>query len=196
MPAAFVGRRDALGLATLFVFGVGSCKRLFGPGDGMKDVASVPDKNGKKRVLSVPASWTEDVEKNPAAEIASGSRADDAYVMVICEPKADFPGYSLDRYSDLTRSQVMKNLIGGKSGAKVKSQIADHPAIEVELRGGFRDGSTDADGGSQTTNLVYLHTSIELEASYCQVVGFTNGRRWDTASTTLRKIAQTFREEG
>lgn len=191
-----LGRRSALGLATGLLLLPTSCKRLFGAGDGQKVLTSAPDKNGKKRSLSVPVSWSEDVEKNPAAEIAAGSRTEDTFAMVICEPKAEFPGYTLDRYSDLTRAQVMKNLAGGKSGAKVKLQIAERPAIEVELRGGFRDGSTDEDGGTRTTNLVYLHTSVELEASYCQVVGWTNGRRWDSASALLRKVASSFREEG
>jgi hypothetical protein len=192
-----LGRRSALGLATgLLLFTPTSCKRLFGNGDGTKMLISAPDKNGRKRALSVPTSWSEDVERNPAAEIASGSRSDDTFAMVICEPKGDFPGYTLDRYSDLTRAQVMKNLTGGKSSAKVKLTIAEHAAIETELRGGFRDGSPDDDGGARTTNLVYLHTSVELEASYCQVVGWTNGRRWDSASTLLRKVAASFHEEG
>jgi hypothetical protein len=173
-----------------------SCKRVLGRSDGMREVTSTKDKNGKRRVLAVPASWSEDVEKNPAAEIASGSRTDDTFAMVICEPKSDFPSYTLDRYSDLTRAQVMKSRSGGKSGTKVKLAIDGHPAIEVELRGSFKDGETDGDGGARTTNLVYLHTSVELPESYCQVVGWTNGRRWDSASATLRKVAQSFREEG
>ncbi len=198
VSADLVGRRDVLGLAAgagILLAG-SSCKGLFSKGDGFRQLKSPPDKAGRRRSLSVPDGWTEDVERNPAAEIASGSRKDDTFVMVICEPKADFPGYSLDRYSDLTRGQVMKNLTGGKSGAKVKSMINERPAIEAELRGGFRDGSTDDDGGTRTTNLVYLHTSVELETSYCQVVGWTNGRRWDGANALLRTVAASFHEEG
>lgn len=187
-----------LGLATgaCIFLASSSCKRLFGTSDGTRPLTSAPDKAGRRRALSVPTAFGEDVEKNPAAEIAAGSRGDDAFVMVICEPKSEFPGYTLDRYSDLTRAQVMKNLTGGKSSAKVRLVIDGRPAIEAELRGGFRDGSTDEDGGARVTNLVYLHTSVELETSYCQVVGWTNGRRWDANNALLRKIAASFHEEG
>lgn len=193
-----VGRRCVLGLAAGagIVLASSSCHRLFGKSDGTKKLMSAPDKTGRRRALSVPETWSEDVERVPAAEIASGSRSDDTFVMVICEPKSEFPSYTLDRYSDLTRGHVMKNLSGGKSGAKVKRTIDERPAIEAELRGGFRDGSTDEDGGTRTTNLVYLHTCVELETSYCQIVGWTNGRRWDTASPLLRTVAQSFHEEG
>jgi hypothetical protein len=163
------------------------CKRLFGMGkDARTKTVSSPEpagSGGARRALDVPVSWTEDIERNPAAELAVGSREEDVFVMVICEPKKDFQGYTLERYAELGRASVMKNLAGAKSGAKVDVQIGERRGVEAELSGTFRDAK-----------LAYLHTSVEVPASYCQVTGWTSEARWAEKSPLLRKVTATFRE--
>jgi hypothetical protein len=189
-----ITRRRVLGMTALL--GVAGCKRVLGQGDETRTVFGTKDKLGKLRALSVPKSWTEDIEKNPAAEIVAGNRDDDVFVMVLSEPRTDFPNYTLDRYGELTRSSVARNLSGGKVSAKVAVTVQGRAGVEAEIRGGFRDGTSLPDGGAHVANLVYLHTSVELERSYCQVVGWTSADRWDEKSALLRKVTASFHEEG
>src|SRR4051812_12164300 len=62
--------------------------------------------------LTVPGSWKVD-KLNDQAAIQASNRMGELYVVVLTEPKEDFTDMTLQKYSELTRSQQLKAMKNG-----------------------------------------------------------------------------------
>lgn len=132
--------------------------------------------------LVVPKDWSELRDLNDAAELQGGNRSKEQYVMVLSENKVDFDNMTLQRHHQLTRDALMRKMKNPTAGEPVEITINGRPALQEEI------------GGTQErTNIVFLHTTVEEEHSFHQILAWTSKARWDEQKDKLHEVTRSFR---
>jgi Domain of unknown function (DUF4190) len=148
-------------------------------GSGKEIVSS----NGNAR-LTVPKDWSELSDLNAAAELQAGNRSKEQYVMILTENKADFEDMTLQRHHQLTREAMLQKMKNASGTEAVELTIDGQPAMQDELTG-TQDGM----------NIVFLHTTVEGDKGFHQILAWTSKSRWDGQKEHLREITRSFRGE-
>ncbi|HEX5732454.1 MAG TPA: hypothetical protein VF131_06440 [Blastocatellia bacterium] len=157
-------------------------KRLFG--DSGKSVKTVTSTDGRSQ-LSVPGNWKTERTLSEGAELQVSDRANEMYVVVLSESKADFDNITIDKHAELTRGIVLGNLSSPQTTTPVKITINGRPALQNEIRGAV-----------EKTNLVYLHTTVETPKYFHQIVAWTLPSRFDKNREKLQEVVRSFKETG
>jgi hypothetical protein len=136
----------------------------------------------KKTQISVPSTWAA-LELNEAAEIQLGSEKDEAYLIVLNELKDDMYGWNLEKHSRVTLGSLLAKVsfpvvIGPKA-----LTIGGRPAIQYEVR-----------GASNNRNVIYIHTTVDGEKYFSQILAWTLPSHADAVRPQLLKASATFRE--
>jgi hypothetical protein len=143
----------------------------------------VVSSDGVSRV-TVPKDWSELKDLNDAAELQAGNRSKEQYVMVLSESKSDFDGMTLSQHHQLTRNAMLRKMTDPKASEPVEGTINGHNALQDEI-GGTQDG----------VNIVFLHTTVEGDEKFHQILAWTSKSRWDEQKEKLREVTRTFRSE-
>jgi hypothetical protein len=134
-------------------------------------------------VVSVPGSWNEEKELNAKANMQAANRLKELYIIVISEPKEDFEEMTLENHSELTRAGFMKSLKGAQITGPVSLTVNKNPAVQYEIS-----------GSSNNVKIVALHTTIESEKYYHQILAWTIKSRIEKNKPILQKVVQSFKE--
>ena len=134
--------------------------------------------------LTVPKDWSELSDLNAAAEIQAGNKSNEQYAMVLSDNKADFEGMTLKRHHQLTRDAMLKKMTNASATEAVEITIDGQPAMQDELSG-TQDGM----------NIVFLHTTVEEEDGFHQILAWTSKSRWDGQKGNLQEVTRSFRGE-
>jgi hypothetical protein len=143
-----------------------------------REIVSV---DGNVRLL-VPKDWSELKDLNEAAQLQAGNRSKEQYVMVLSENKADFDNMTLQQHHQLTRDAMMQKMKNPTAGEAAETTINGRPALQEEISG-TQDG----------TNIVFLHTTIEEEQSFHQILAWTSKSRWEQQKDKLQEVTKSFR---
>jgi hypothetical protein len=147
-----------------------------------KEKKILKDKEGNFEI-AVPAAWEEESDLNDMAEVQTGHRSSDMFAIVLVDNKADLHEVDLQKHSDITRTSLENSLKAVNESEPKQLTIDGKPALQYEIRGAY--GST---------NLIYLHTTIEGSNRYYQIVAWTTPSRWEKNRSTLEKITEYFHE--
>ena len=137
--------------------------------------------DGESRLV-VPKDWSELKDLNEAAELQAGNRAKEQYVMVLSEKKADFTDMTLQKHHQLTREAMMKKMANPVAAETVDLIVDGHPALQEEIN-----------GTQEGVNIVFLHTTIDGDKSFHQILAWTSKSRWPKLKETLEEVTRSFR---
>ena len=139
--------------------------------------------DGKSR-LTVPQDWGALEELHKAAELQAGNKADEQFIIVISESKMDLDGMTLEKHHGITREAMLGKLKNPSASETEKVTINGQAALQDEL-GGTQE--------EEATNIVFLHTTVEDEANFHQILAWTTKSRWDSAKAQLYEVTRSFR---
>lgn len=135
-------------------------------------------------VLMIPEDWT---PANGLVEVSDLQFSDDTHqrhFTIVSEKKDGLRNKSIERYSSFTRESIRQGLKFPESVGPRNFQIAGLPAIQYEINGSVAGEP-----------FYYLHTIIEGEESFHQLVGWTHASRKEENWPLLHKITESFREK-
>lgn len=159
---------------------------LFGCGGGFDKPTDVPSGSGTVKITA-PKGWSEQTELNDEADIQIANIWKDMYLIVLSEPKSDFPE-DMDylAHSELTRGEIMKALTDANQDAGPNNlDLGGRKAVEYQISG-------QVDG----TDIVYLHTTIDDQSMYHQVLAWTTPARFDDAKAIFRSTVRSVNQTG
>jgi len=155
-----------------------------------KEIASDDD----RIKVTVPGMWTKlpELNKFATANLSSGGQATlqvgdkskQMYLIVITDAKADFPGLTLEKHHDMTRDRMWQKMKNVSATAPIPLTIDGHPALQDELS-----------GTENSTNVVFLHTTVDDGDHFQQILAWTLKSRWQKQNELLREITRTFHSE-
>jgi hypothetical protein len=134
--------------------------------------------------LTVPGSWAPATSLRPDAELYAANVDEDLYVMVLADPQdSAVSEFSLTDNASLYRRILARQLdrYTDQRPTTVTS-INGLPAIQYEIRG-------EVEG----TPVVYLHTTVQGQQNYYQVIGWTRADQYASRKATLQQVIGSFR---
>ncbi|MEL6552910.1 MAG: hypothetical protein AAFQ63_05520 [Cyanobacteria bacterium J06621_11] len=133
--------------------------------------------------ITVPANWTKaDSTLRNSADIYASHAVEELYTSVLSESADVLNQFSLEDNADKYRFLIEEELGSYEGATKTDvTTIQGKPAIQYEIRGQV-----------EGVPVVYLHTTIEGEGRYYQVVGWTTAERYAENKDTLQEIISSF----
>ena len=186
-------RASVLGLSAGLLLGAASCDRV---GDRTKDVIDAITiqnlSNGRTLLrneesdvqLTLPEGWVDVQSLRADADLYVAREDRTMYVLVLADPKSSEVGtFSLANNATQYLSFLDRGL------AQEQAEVATNmnslnglDAVQYEVRGNV-----------ENQPIVYLHTTVEGETSYYQVVGWTRAAEYPAARDELQTVIQSFR---
>jgi hypothetical protein len=149
----------------------------------LSDTNEVVSADGNARV-HVPADWSELKNLNDAAEIQAGNKSKEQYILVLSENKSDLAAMTLRKHHQITRDAMLKKMTNVSASEPVELTINGQSALQDEIT-----------GTQEGTNIVFLHTTVEGDQHFHQILAWTSKSRWDEHKEKLREVTRTFRGE-
>jgi hypothetical protein len=139
--------------------------------------------------LRLPRNWRS-VPSNalhPTAELQAYNPEQDIYVVVVGEDQAN-----LTASGDLNQqAQIYLQILKGG----LDRVIAGETPTSVDTVSGFNAVQYDLRGEVLGTEVAYLHTTVEIEDKYYQVVAWTPNNRFADNFDAMQAIIQAFRPD-
>ena len=147
--------------------------------DEKDQVFTSPD---KKTQITVPGSWTS-MELNKAAEIQIGNEEDGCFLIVLNEAKEDLYGWNIEKHSRVTLGSLLSRLAFPTITGPKPMKIDGNQAVQYEVK-----GATD------NVNIIYLHTTIEGNVFFSQILGWSVPSQSEKCRPTISRAIASFRE--
>jgi hypothetical protein len=147
------------------------------------DTKEMVSADGKSRLV-VPHDWKELEDLNDAAELQAGNKSKEQYLIILSEDKADLANFTLQKHHQTTRDAMLQKMGNASASQPVEVTIDGQSALQDEITG-TQDG----------TNIVFLHTTIESDDGYHQILAWTTRSRWDKNKEKLQEVTRSFRSE-
>ena len=186
-------RASLIVLAAGLSLGAASCDRV---GDRTKDVINAITiqnlsngrtllKNEESDVqLTLPEGWVDVQSLRPDADLYVAREDRTMYVLVLADPKSSEVGtFSLANNATQYLSFLDRGL--SQEQAEVATNMTSLnglDAVQYEVRGNVDNQA-----------IVYLHTTVESETDYYQIVGWTTAADYPAARDELQTVIQSFR---
>ncbi len=175
-----------LGLMTVGLSGCFGGSGDTGTVDAVDQPLDGPSKleNQQRNVaITVPGEWTKAGNSlRNSADIYASYPLQDMYASVVSESSDVLDQFSLEDNADKYRWLIAEEMSTYEGATKTEvSQVNGDPAVQYEIRG-------QVDG----VPVVYLHTTIEGEGRYYQVVGWTTADRYEENKGELQAIIRSF----
>ncbi|MBM3156433.1 MAG: hypothetical protein FJ004_04020 [Chloroflexi bacterium] len=124
---------------------------------------------------------------NDEADIQVANTKKEAYVIVLSEFKMDFSDdITVEVHSDITRQILLDSL--------ENVIISDEP-VELQING-RRALQYEISGRVEGINVVYLHTTVDGEEGFHQIIAWTLPSKYDKNKPLLDSVVNSFREIG
>lgn len=170
------------GLLTVGVIGIAVMAALTGVVSAVAKMDQIDQRVAspdQKYALTVPHSWRAMNEINAKASIATGNGLKEQYLMVISESKDGFTG-TLSDYAQT----VTENIAAKASNA----QSGDLEQVTVNGKNALRRRIT---GKIEGLDIAYMHTSLETDDQWCQLICWTLAPREKIAFPVFEKVVNT-----
>lgn len=145
-----------------------------------KEIAS---DDGKIKV-TVPGTWTKLPELNKQASLQVGNKSKEVYLIVITDAKTDLDNFTLEKHHQRTRDRMLQKMKNASATEPISLTIDGHRALQDELT-----------GTEKSTNVVFLHTTVDDGDHFQQILAWTFNSRWQEQNQLLREITRTFHSE-
>jgi hypothetical protein len=147
--------------------------RSFTTSDGVATVTGAPQ-------------WRELAIGSADASLGIGNQVLEQYLVVITEPKADFPeGYTLAEFAEIASEQALATL--------ADTEATDFSEVTV---GGMNGLRREVTGSADGLGIFYLNTYLESPTYFHQVMTWTLVENKDQYRVVLETAADSFREVG
>jgi hypothetical protein len=171
---------------TGFVEGFQEGMREFSEGSGQsgsldKETNTVTSADGLCSVR-IPKSWSTMSDLNAEASLQVGNGFREEYMIILVDRDYEYDG-TLREHSDLTTSFIVEGLIGPKDSGPEEIVLNGLNALQREIHG--RISGLD---------ISYLHTSIEGEKGFYQVLAWTLTDREPSKFPVYREVLESFQE--
>jgi hypothetical protein len=115
---------------------------------------------------------------------ASANQVLEQYLVVITEPKADFPeGYKLAEFAEIASEQALATL--------ADTEVTDFAEVSV---GGMKGLRREAKGSADGLGIFYLNTYLESPTHFHQVMTWTLVKNEEGSRALLEAASDSFRE--
>jgi len=128
--------------------------------------------------------WVKRTDLNQKASLQAGYKDKDMYAMVLSEAKSAVPNMTLQQNHQTTREHMLKQMSPSSATDTVSITIDHHPALQDELT-----------GTNQGKNITFLHTTVDEDDSFQQIMAWTMKYRWEKQNAELREITNSFHRE-
>jgi Domain of unknown function (DUF4190) len=143
-----------------------------------KEIAS----DDGKMSVTVPGTWTKLPELHKQASLQAGNKSKEVYLIVITDAKADLDGFTLEKHHQQTRDRMLQTMKNASATEPVSLTIDSHRALQDELT-----------GTEKGTNVVFLHTTVDVDDHFQQILAWTLKSRWQKQNQLLREVTGSFR---
>ena len=171
--------------AVMFLYGIylGMEERVDSPLNGTPDTES---RNLISRdslcQITLPKHWVVMKDLNDEASLQAGNSFREEYMIILSDYKSDFVG-TLEDHANVTSQSLLGLLEGGTK--------SDFEMFEIN---GLRTLQCEITGVSDLTRIVYLHTTIEGELCYYQVLTWTLPSKMPGAMEPFKEVIPSFKE--
>lgn len=180
---------SALAISLWLAIGLSGCRTR-----GSVDVDSTPDQTFDRSTvlenqdtgakITVPPRWQVDNQLRGDADIYATYPAQELYASVVSEGRADLSQFGLEDNAEQYRWLIERQLGDYETSIRTGiEQVNGDPAVQYEIRG-------QVDG----VPVVYLHTTIQGEDNYYQVVGWTSRDRYADNREVLQGVIESFED--
>lgn len=136
-------------------------------------------------LIEIPPSWSSDRGLNEAAVLQASDAENDLYLIVVAESASSLRRPDLDANAAQYRNLLAQQLANYQGASKTDvAFVGANFAQQYEIRGTLADG----------TPVVYLHTTVFLDDTYYQIVGWTTPEQYPAYRSELQNITETFQE--
>jgi hypothetical protein len=172
-------RQISCTIALLCLLGTGACIN-----NASTEPSTVTSSNGLCQ-LEIPEGWSERSDLHDDADIQVARIKEEMYIIVLSEYKADFDDdFTLSDHSELTLQLFLENLEDAQvQSGPVQIQVNGRPALQYEIRG-VVDG----------IKIAYLHTTVDGEIAFHQVLAWTLPSKYEKNQSTLQSVIDTLSE--
>lgn len=138
---------------------------------------SVPTKTSDGLLtMNVPSHWKPRQDLHEDATLQFGNPFREEYLIVLPDLKTEFFG-TLDEHAKLTSDLILSNLKGSHRNAPRKYQLNGMDAVQHEIT-----GSVD------NNKIAYLHTTVETDTAFQQVIAWTLPNRKERAFKVFSSV--------
>jgi len=149
-----------------------------------KSSAKVIKSTDGKFQVSVSDEWQTETTLNKLASIQVSNTGSEMYLIVITEPKRDFPrGYKLSAFTNIVRDQMLKTVSDAEATTPESVSVSGNSAMRYELSG--------------TVNGIkakYMNTTVETKDHFHQVLCWTRDSKFSTNKPGLLEVIDSFKE--
>jgi hypothetical protein len=142
-----------------------------------KEIAS---DDGKLKVTTS-GFWVKMSDLNKQASLQAGYKSKEMYVIIISDSKSTVDNMNLEQHHQLTHDHMMQKMTNASTTQPVSATIDGHPALQDEVS-----------GRTQSANLVFLHTTVDEDDSFQQILAWTLKSRWPEKNPELREVTNSF----
>jgi hypothetical protein len=140
--------------------------------------------DGGKLKITTSGMWVRRTDLNKEAPLQAAYNDEGMFVMVIPDAKSTLPNMTLEQHHQLTRDHMLQKMQNGSATSPVSITVDGHPALQDELSG-TRDRA----------DLHFLHTTVDEDDSFQQILAWTSQSRWQKQNAELREVTRTFHVE-
>ncbi|HSE41536.1 MAG TPA: hypothetical protein VLH08_12315 [Acidobacteriota bacterium] len=134
--------------------------------------------------VTVPGSWKEEKELNAQANLQASNRLKELYIIVISESKEDFQEMTLERHSELTRTEFAKSL--------TTPEVSEAAFVTVNKNNGVQ---YQISGAINNVKIVAFHTTVETPKYFHQILAWTIKSRLEKNKPILQSVIESFKED-
>jgi hypothetical protein len=135
--------------------------------------------------ITVPSDWKTSTELNAKASIQAADEKNDMYVVVMTDDKANYSSMSLEDHSSQTLGALTRATTDVNKEGPTSLTINGDPALQYEVS-----------GVSSNVKVVYLHTTVETDEHFQQIIVWTTQTQYNKRKDLLQNIIQSFKETG
>ena len=125
--------------------------------------------------------WVKRTDLNKQASLQGAYKDKELYVIVITDPKSAVGALTLQQHHQTTRDHMLQRMSNSSATAPVSITIDGHPALQEELT-----------GTEKGAVLTFLHTTVDDNDGFHQILAWTVKSRWAANSSQLRDVTNSF----
>ncbi|MCB1206608.1 MAG: hypothetical protein KDN18_20275 [Verrucomicrobiae bacterium] len=174
------------GILALLLFGVLMLGGAMSAFKGIKEAAEPREFTSRDELVQITGGggWRIQDLGVEDATLAVGSPFKEEYLIVISEPKADFPeGFDLSQFAQVALEQSSAAITDPEAGEFTPVSVNGLDGLRVEIT-----GTVDGIG------IAYLNTYLSGRDHFHQVMSWTLRERRETAFPNLKSASDSFRE--
>ncbi|MBD1911801.1 MULTISPECIES: hypothetical protein [unclassified Leptolyngbya] len=142
------------------------------------NLLEAPDKSSQ---VVLPKGWEPASNLNPQAQIQAENSAQQIYLIVRAQPKAELGALTKEQFSERSRQLLTEQLtqVEQKGPSDRITKVGSYPALQYEIRGSLN-----------SIGVVYLHTIVETPEYFTQILTWTAPANFQKNEAEMQNLIQ------